>query len=117
METQTDAIGRFVVQPVATGRYYLQVVAPGFETAISEVSVRKEPVTRVDFVLRIAKVEIQVSVGADPTEVSIQPDENANALTLTSENLDMLPSLDQDFLATAGDFLGATGLPRWLLMA
>jgi len=111
VETQTDAIGRYVVQPVAPGKYYLQVVAPGFEPALSEVTLRKEPVTRVVFVLRIAKAEFQVSVGADPTEVSIQPDENANALTLTSENLDMLPSVDQDFLATAGEFLGSTGAP------
>ncbi|HEX2522181.1 MAG TPA: carboxypeptidase regulatory-like domain-containing protein, partial [Terriglobia bacterium] len=109
LETQTNAIGRFVVQPVAAGRYHVQVVAPGFETAISQVSVRREPVTRVDFVLRIAKVEFQMNVGADPANVSIQADENANALTLSSESLDMLPSLDQDFLATAGDFLGATG--------
>jgi hypothetical protein len=56
-------------------------VAPGFETVVSEVSVRREPVTRVAFVLRIAKAEFQVNVGANPTEVSIQPDENANALT------------------------------------
>ena len=110
-ETQTNAIGKYVLQPVAPGKYYLQVVAPGFETAVSEVTLRKEPVIRVAFVLRIAKTEFQVDVGANPTEVSIQPDENANALTLTSESLDALPSLDQDFLATASELLGSTGTP------
>ncbi|HEU0007542.1 MAG TPA: carboxypeptidase-like regulatory domain-containing protein, partial [Terriglobia bacterium] len=110
-ETQTNAIGKYVLQPVAPGKYYVQVVAPGFETAVSEVTLRKEPVTRVVFVLRIAKAEFQVNVGANPTEVSIQPDENANALTLTSESLDALPSLDQDFLATASELLGSTGTP------
>lgn len=111
IETQTNAIGRYVVQPVVPGEYYLQVTAPGFEPAVSEVTLRKDRVTRIVFVLRIARAEFQVSVGADSAEVSIQPDENANALTLTAENLDMLPSVDQDFLATAGDFLGATGAP------
>ena len=111
LETQTNAIGRYALQLVAPGKYYLQVVAPGFEPAVSEVTLRKEPVIRVNFVLRIAKTEFQVNVGANPTEVSIQPDENANALTLTSESLDSLPSLDQDFLDTASELLGSTGTP------
>ena len=64
LETQTNAIGRYVVQPVAPGKYYLQVVAPGFEPAVAEVTLRKEPVTRVAFVLRIAKTEFQVDVGS-----------------------------------------------------
>jgi Carboxypeptidase regulatory-like domain len=111
VETQTDAIGRYVVQPVAPGKYSLQVLAPGFEPALSDVTIRGEAVTRVVFVLRVARTEFQVNVGADLAEISLQPEENADALTLTSENLDMLPSLDQDFVAMAGDFLGGTGAP------
>ncbi len=111
VETQTDSIGRYVVKPVAPGKYTLQVVAPGFEPALSEVTIRTEPVTRVVFVLRVARTEFQVNVGADLAQISLQPDENATALTLTSENLDMLPSLDRDLVATAGEFLGTTGTP------
>ncbi|MCI0627768.1 MAG: carboxypeptidase regulatory-like domain-containing protein [Acidobacteria bacterium] len=115
LETQTNAIGRYVVQPVAAGKYYLQMTAPGFEPAVSEVTLSKEPVTRIGFVLRIARAEFQLTVGAMPAEISIQADENASALTLTSDNLDMLPSLDQDFLATAGEFLGSTGAPSFVV--
>jgi len=92
LETQTNAVGNYVLRPLVEGRYYIQVTPPGFESSISEVNLPKEPVVHVAFVLRIAKVEVQVSVGAASTELSVQPDENATALTLTSDDLDLLPS-------------------------
>jgi len=111
LKTETNAVGRFSLQPRRPGQYHIQAEAPGFDKASVAVTLGRASLTDIVLVLPVAKTEFQLSVQENPLAISTQADQNADALRLTSDDLDELPSLNQDYLGTAAILLGATGEP------
>lgn len=109
-ETRTDKLGSFQLALEQPGGYLLEARLAGFENAVQAIETRGA-VTLVNFRLRVARVRYEVTVEEESAGVSLQPAQNADAVTLSAEDLEMLPSLDQDLISMAGVFLADDGPP------
>lgn len=93
--TLTDASGKFTL-PLKAGRYRLEYSSANFTTATQQVEVRAG-MTPLTMQLELAPVKQTLDVQDEPIEIAIDPDRNLSGLTLSDDEISLLPE-DEDEL-------------------
>src|SRR5271157_3469110 len=108
-KAQTHADGSYTFVGVAPGQYTLNVNFPGFGPASKAVTVAGGGTVQVPVQLSISteKQEVEVKADAGPS-LSVEPDNNATALTIKGDDLMALPD-DPDDLSDALQALAGPG--------
>ncbi len=106
---QTQADGGYTFVGVAPGQYTLSVNFPGFTPVSKPVTVTAGGTVQVPLALSISteKQEVEVKAEAGPS-LSVEPDNNATALTIKGDDLAALPD-DPDDLSDALQALAGPG--------
>lgn len=113
----TAESGVFAFEHVAPGDYVLKTEAKGFETTATKIKVRSKPVENVAVILEVAGEAASVTVSASRKneDANVNMDRNADQLSFEKQNLEDLPTQDQNPLALVSSFTspasqGAEGL-------
>lgn len=97
----TSGEGTYLISGLAPGKYAVQVVAAGFanydEPELEITAGRTEP---LNLTLKVTIEQQKVTVSADTTGVTTDPDANVGAVVLKGTDLESLPD-DPDDLAAA----------------
>ncbi len=106
---QSQADGSYTFPALAPGQYTLRVAFPGFSVVQKQVTVNAGSTVQVpvQLVLTAQKQEVTVQAEGAPS-VSVEPDNNATALTLKGDDLAALPD-DPDDLQDALQALAGPG--------
>jgi hypothetical protein len=109
--TKTDGSGSFRFTRVPPGDYVAHVSYEGFEPADVAVSIGSQAAKPVRISLTVAGVHQQATVMADSGQISTDPSENKDSVSISGETLSNLPVFDQDYIGTMSRFLdsGAIG--------
>ena len=105
--TTADTAGAFRFDHVKPGEYDLRIEQEGFKPYVSHLRIGAQPPRLMNVVLTLADVEQHVTVPDQQTEVSTNPADNLDSVTMNRESLDDLPVFDQDYIATMSRFLDA----------
>lgn len=110
---KSGSAGAFELPRLVPGRYSLSVDAKGFAPAnVDEVLVYAGKVTSENVKLEIS-VQSEVQVTAENPGVSVNPEDNANALVIKGKDLDALSDdpddLQNELTALAGPSAGPAG--------
>src|SRR5437762_2883184 len=95
---------RFTVKP---GMYTLTVEVEGFAKFSEELDLTTKATGQHDVKLKVALAE-QVEV-KDSAAISVEPDKNISAITLTEKDLEALPDDPDELLQTLKQMAGAAG--------
>ena len=107
--TQTQADGSYTFSGVQPGSYSVSANLPGFQPFSKPVVVAAGTTVQAPIQLAIAAEKQEVTVAAEAgTTVSVEPDNNATALTIRGEDLQALPD-DPDDLSDALAALAGPG--------
>lgn len=106
----TDDVGTFHFEGVAPGTYELRAHFEGFKDLSRRVRVGARAPSPQTFVLAIASIAQDVTVGNTANEVAANAAGNQDSVTLDQEMLSALPVLDRDLIATASRFLDPAAL-------
>jgi hypothetical protein len=107
-KTQTDADGRFISGPLASGPYVLNLAKKGFEP-------HREPVTLsgadafVRVALTIAKQQYSITVDGGSTQMDTASTAHQDAFTLDQTAFSDLPVKDGDILSALSFFVNPAG--------
>ena len=106
---QTQADGSYEIPGLAPGQYTVQVAIPGFTPFSKAETVAAGATVQLPISLSIVtgKQEVTVNAEAGPT-ISVEPDNNAQAMVIKGEDLQALPD-DPDDLADALQALAGPG--------
>jgi len=106
---QTQADGSYTFAGVRPGSYTVNVNFPGFAPVAKPVTVTAGGTVQapIQLVIQAEKQEVTVAAEGGPT-VSVEPDNNATALTIRGEDLQALPD-DPDDLSDALQALAGPG--------
>ncbi|HYP08587.1 MAG TPA: TonB-dependent receptor, partial [Bryobacteraceae bacterium] len=109
---QSDESGAFVVPGLAAGEYTVRITAVGFAAMERKVNVRAGEMAAVEAQLAVALERQQVTVAAQ-AQVDVDPANNASALVLKDDDLNILSDnpgdLGADLQALAGPSSGPNG--------
>src|SRR3989442_7433193 len=104
----TDAIGQYFIPNLPAGSYELTVELAGFGTAKrSELVLQVGLEATVNFVLKVAAVEENVTVSAQATLVETQ---HTVGLTIDTKQVDALPTFNRSFSDLAQLTPGVTSM-------
>jgi hypothetical protein len=112
--TMTDGAGHYRIDGLAAGDYRLTSAAPGFQAAVSQVTIAAagRPQT-LDVHLAIATQSQRVVVQGTAPQLEISPQSNASAVIVSGKNLDALSSdpdeLQSQLQELAGPSVGPNG--------
>src|SRR5579872_5691935 len=106
---QSQADGSYTFSGVQPGNYTVNINFPGFQSVAKPVTVTAGGTVQVPIQLAVAAEKQEVTVAAEGgTTVSVEPDNNATALTIRGEDLQSLPD-DPDDLSDALQALAGPG--------
>ncbi|HWC97842.1 MAG TPA: carboxypeptidase regulatory-like domain-containing protein [Candidatus Sulfopaludibacter sp.] len=106
---QTQADGSYTFTGLRPGSYSIAVNVPGFQAAAKTVAVTAGGTVQAPIQLAVAAEKQEVTVAAEGSAtVSVEPDNNATALTIRGEDLQALPD-DPDDLSDALAALAGPG--------
>ena len=108
----SDSQGVAVVADLVPGRYTIEAVFPGFDTAtVAEHRVRGAE-SRREVTLAIKKVDESVSVGRDPATSASDPRSDRFGTVLTKEQIDALPDDPDEMEKVLQEMAGPGGTIR-----
>ena len=108
----SDAQGVAVLAELVPGRYTIEAVFPGFDTAtVAEHRVRGAE-SRREVTLAIKKVDESVSVGRDPATSASDPRSDRFGTVLTKEQIDALPDDPDEMEKVLQEMAGPGGTIR-----
>jgi hypothetical protein len=114
-QVQTGQDGAYAFHGVTPGTYSVSVAVQGLEqNGGVAVAVSAGQIARGDVSMKLAEVKQEVTVTEEnPTQLSVQPSQNADALVIKGADLQALPDdpddLQQDLQALAGPSAGPNG--------
>lgn len=101
----TDSRGLFSFPRLSAGLYTMDVAFSGFTSFKKSVRITAGHQSQERIVLSIAATRSEVTVTAAAQTAAVEPDANANAVTLNSSVITTLPVLNNDYLAELLRFL------------
>ena len=110
--TTSKADGTFSFEGVAPGTYTLRAEIAGFDTYQKTIDVGQEPVASLKITLRVRALETDVTVEADePADALSTSVSNSATLRMDDDFRRALPIVANDFLGVVGNFFypGAQG--------
>jgi hypothetical protein len=105
-----DAAGAFHFDRVPPGTYTLRAHFEGFKASNTRVRVGTRPPSAQKLVLGLASISQEVAVSNGVTGVAATNASNADALSVDTEMLDVLPTFDRDIVASMARFLDPSAL-------
>src|SRR5690349_10961174 len=94
----TNSNGEFTIANVPNGTYTLTIESKGFENHIDE-NVEIPAASPLKIVLMVAALKAETEVNADSSGISVEPDQNMNAIILDEKMImDLLPDNEDDML-------------------
>jgi len=94
----SNANGEFTITNLAPGAYTLTVESKGFETHLEE-NVQIPTAAPLKIALTIAPLKAETEVNAESSGISVEPDQNLNAIILDEKMImDLLPDNEDDLL-------------------
>jgi len=114
LDTTTNKEGWYEFKALAPGKYTLKIVAPGFAAFTKEnVEIAAGQVQRMNVALVIEEQKQKVEVNDSPTNVDVNPENNAGMVVLKGKDLEALSDdpdeLQSDLQALAGPSAGPNG--------
>jgi hypothetical protein len=109
-QVTTDQSGRFRFDRIVAGEYDIRTEFPGFAPNVTHVRVGTRAPSLLTVVLAIEGVKQEVSVSGGGVETSTAAASNLNAITVSADQLDDLPVLDQDIVSAMSRFLDSTAI-------
>lgn len=114
IDTTTNKEGFYEFKALAPGKYTVKVVAPGFAVFTKEnVEIAAGQVQKLNVALAIEEQKQKVEVNDSPTNVDVNPDNNAGMVVLKGKDLEALSDdpdeLQADLQALAGPSAGPNG--------
>ena len=109
-EATTDQSGQFRFERIVPGEYDVRAQFPGFTQKAAHVRVGTRAPSALTIVLAIEGVSQEVAVSGGSAETSTAAESNLNAITVTADQLDDLPVLDQDIVAAMSRFLDSSAI-------
>jgi hypothetical protein len=109
-QATTDQRGAFRFDEIAPGDYDIRTAFPGFTAKTTRVRVGTRAPSPLAIVLAIEGVTQEVSVSGGGPETSTTAASNVNAITISADQLDDLPVLDQDIVSAMSRFLDSTAI-------
>jgi hypothetical protein len=103
----TDSAGRFQLPQPVPGDYRLTVALPGFSTLTRTLHITASTLAPLALTMAIADVSTNVNVSADQDTPLADPTTNADATTLSADDMKNLPVFDADIVSTLAAFLDA----------
>ncbi|MEW6732708.1 MAG: carboxypeptidase regulatory-like domain-containing protein [Acidobacteriota bacterium] len=107
---QSNEQGRYQINGIVPGNYTLTVSAEGFATVIDKMDLTARRTTNFNPTLKVIISE-QLEVKSDSASISIEPDQNLSAITITEKELEALPDDPEELLQTLREMAGASGSP------
>lgn len=99
IRTKSNALGNYVFDKLPPGKYKLTAVAQGFAPFLEAQVLIPHPQNSYDIKLSIELEAQQVTVGEN-RRLGVEGDQNASALVLRGEELDLLPEDSEDLAAS-----------------
>jgi hypothetical protein len=114
LDTTTNKEGWYEFKALAPGKYTVKVVAPGFAVFTKEnVEIAAGQVQTLNVTLTIEEQKQKVEVNDSPTNVGVNPENNAGMVVLRGKDLEALSDdpdeLQSDLQALAGPSAGPNG--------
>jgi hypothetical protein len=103
----TDSAGRFQLAVPSQGEYRLVVELPGFSSLSRTLHIGTTQPAPLALTMAIADVSTDIDVSADRDTPLADPTTNADATTLTADDMKNLPVFDGDIVSTLSAFLDA----------
>jgi hypothetical protein len=113
-DTTTNKEGFYEFKALAPGKYVVKVVAPGFAVfAKEDVEIAAGQTQKLNIALVIEEQKQKVEVNDSPTNVDVNPDNNAGMVVLKGKDLEALSDdpdeLQSDLQSLAGPSAGPNG--------
>ncbi len=114
LDTTTNKEGFYEFKALAPGKYTVKIVAPGFAVFTKEdVEIAAGQMQRMNVALTIEEQKQKVEVNDSPTNVDVNPENNAGMVVLRGKDLEALSDdpdeLQSDLQALAGPSAGPNG--------
>jgi hypothetical protein len=114
LEFATNKDGSYEATGLAPGTYTVKVVAEGFgQFTAANVAVKAGQVQTLKVALRLEEQKIEIHVEDSPTQLSVDPQNNAGAIILKDQDLEALSDdpdeLQSELQALAGPSAGPNG--------
>jgi hypothetical protein len=114
IDTTTSKEGFYEFKALAPGKYTVKIVAPGFAVFTKEnVEIAAGQVQKLDIALAIEEQKQKVEVNDSPTNLDVNPENNAGMVVLRGKDLEALSDdpdeLQADLQALAGPSAGPNG--------
>jgi len=109
-QATTDQSGQFRFERILPGEYDIRAEFPGFTQRATHVRVGTRAPSSLTIVLPIEGLTQEVAVSGGSAETSTAAESNLNAITISADQLDDLPVLDQDVVAAMSRFLDSTAI-------
>ena len=114
LDTTTNKEGFYEFKALAPGKYTVKIVAPGFAVFTKEdVEIAAGQMQRINVALTIEEQKQKVEVNDSPTNVDVNPENNAGMVVLRGKDLEALSDdpdeLQSDLQALAGPSAGPNG--------
>src|SRR5262245_12110278 len=94
-----NANGEFTIPNLAPGPYTLTIEFKGFETHLEE-NLQIPTAAPLKITMTIAPLKAETEVNAESSGISVEPDQNLNAIILDEKMImDLLPDNEDDLLA------------------
>jgi hypothetical protein len=108
---ESDPMGTFLVSGLPPGDYTIRTTAAGFTLGESKLNIPGGRVTSLEIRLAVALERQEVTV-AEQAEVAVDPAQNASAITLKGEDLNILGDNDTDLAADLQALAGPSAGPN-----
>lgn len=102
--TLTGATGGFSLQ-LKPGRYQIELASANFTTASLQVEVRAG-LQPLHVQLELAPIQQSLDVEDEPFEIAIDPDRNLSGLTLSNDEIELLPEDEEELAQYLEDLAG-----------
>jgi hypothetical protein len=109
-DAATDEKGMFRFSGLKPGTYDVKIAQPPFDPVSVPVRIDPAaPTAPLRIVLKLAEVRDTVTVTERVSEISTSPADNTSALSIGSEELQVLPVLGSDYVSLLGELVGGAG--------